>query len=215
MKVGVLGSGIVGQVLGTGFIKHGHQVMMGTRDPGGEAVRKWLLENPGASAGTFEKAAVFGEMVVLSVLGRVVEEVVKLAGPASFAGKTLIDTTNPIADEQPVNGVLRYTTGPNESLGEKIQALLPKAYVVKAFNSVGNARMVNPRYEQGTPTMFFCGDNEAAKRKASEIIRQFGWEPFDCGGIVASRALEPLCMLWCIPGFLRNHWTHAFKLLTH
>jgi len=85
---------------------------------------------------------------------------------------------------------------------------------VKAFNSVGAGRMVNPKFEQGTPTMFFCGDNEAAKVKVAEVIRQFGWEPFDCGGIIASRVLEPLCMLWCIPGFLNNQWTHAFKLLT-
>jgi predicted dinucleotide-binding enzyme len=85
----------------------------------------------------------------------------------------------------------RYTTGPNESLGEKIQALLPMAHVVKAFNSVGNTRMLNPDFDQGTPTMFLCGDNEAAKAVVSDIISQFGWEPFDCGGIIAARALEP------------------------
>ena len=74
--------------------------------------------------------------------------------------------------------------------------------------------MVNPHYEQGTPTMFLCGDSDPAKAQVSEIIRQFGWEPFDCGGIISARALEPLCMLWCIPGFQKNQWTHAFKLLT-
>jgi predicted dinucleotide-binding enzyme len=144
-----------------------------------------------------------------------VDKVIELAGPSNLAGKTVIDTTNPIADAPPVNGVLPYTTGPNESLGEKIQAMLPQSHVVKAFNSVGNARMVNPQFEQGTPTMFLCGDNDGAKAQVSEIVRQFGWEPFDCGGIIAARALEPLCMLWCIPGFVRNQWTHAFKVLTH
>lgn len=214
MKVGVLGSGIVGQTLGAGFVKHGHQVMMGTRDPSGEEVRNWLAKTPGASAGTFAEAARFGDVVVLAVLGRIVEKVIALAGPENFAGKAVIDATNPLADAPPVNGVLQFTTGPNESLGERIQALLPQARVVKAFNSVGNARMINPHYEQGTPTMFLCGNHEDAKARVSEIVRQFGWEPFDCGGIVAARALEPLCMLWCIPGLLRNQWTHAFRVLT-
>ena len=214
MKVAVLGSGIVGQVLSSGFVKHGHQVMMGTRHPNADDVRKWLAQTSGASAGTFADAARFGEVIVLAVLGRIVDKVIELAGPNNFVGKTVIDATNPLADAPPVNGVLQYFTGPNESLGEKVQGLLPKAHVVKAFNSVGNNRMVNPQFKQGVPTMFFCGDNEAAKSQVSEIIRQFGYEPFDCGGIIASRALEPLCMLWCIPGFLRNQWTHAFMVLT-
>jgi len=214
MKVAVLGSGIVGQVLSSGFVKHGHQVMMGTRHPNADDVRKWLAQTSGASAGTFADAARFGEVIVLAVLGRIVDKVIELAGPNNFEGKTVIDATNPLADAPPVNGVLQYFTGPNESLGEKVQGLLPKAHVVKAFNSVGNNRMVNPQFKQGVPTMFFCGDNEAAKSQVSEIIRQFGYEPFDCGGIIASRALEPLCMLWCIPGFLRNQWTHAFRVLT-
>jgi len=189
--------------------------MMGTRNPNEPDAQKWLAQTPGASVGTFADAARFGELLVLAVAGRVVESAIALAGPDNFVGKTLIDVNNPISDEPPVNGVLRFTTGPNESLGEKVQALVPQAHVVKTFNSVGNALMINPRFEQGTPTMFLCGDNEAAKAQVSEIIRQFGWEPFDCGGIVASRALEPLCMLWCIPGLLRNQWTHAFKVLTH
>lgn len=214
MKVGILGSGVVGRVLGSGFVKHGHQVMLGTRDPGVEEVRSWLAQNPGASAGTFAEAARFGDLLVLVVLGRVVDKVIELAGPQNFSGKTLIDATNPLADSPPVSGVLQYTTGPNESLGEKVQALLPQARVVKAFNSVGNNRMVDPHFEQGTPTMFLCGDSDAAKAQVSDVIREFGWEPFDCGGIIASRALEPLCMLWCLPGFLRNQWTHAFKVLT-
>jgi len=214
MKIGILGSGIVGQTLGAGFLKHGHAVMMGTRSPDSADVRAWVGKTPGASAGTFADAARFGDLLVLVVLGRIVDSVVELAGAENFAGKTLIDATNPLADAPPVDGVLPYFTGPNESLGEKIQTLLPKARVVKAFNSVGSANMINPHYEQGPPTMFLCGNDGAAKDEVSGIIRQFGWEPFDCGGILASRALEPLCMLWCIPGFRSNQWTHAFKLLT-
>lgn len=141
------------------------------------------------------------------------ENTVELAGRRNFAGKTVLDTTNPIADGPPVQGVLPFFTGPNQSLGEKIQALLPEARVVKAFNSVGAARMVNPQFRMGPPTMFLCGEDSGAKAQVSAIVRQFGWEALDMGGIVAARAIEPLCMLWCIPGFRQNQWTHAFKLL--
>jgi predicted dinucleotide-binding enzyme len=188
--------------------------MLGTRDPGKPEVEAWVHATPGAKAGTFAEAARFGEMVVLAGLGRAVGSILELAGPANFDGKTVIDATNPIADGPPVNGVLQYTTGPNESLGEWIQAKLPAAHVVKAFNSVGNALMINPHFEQGVPTMFLCGDNAEAKAQVSAIAEQFGWEPYDCGGIVSARAIEPLCILWCLPGFLRNEWRHAFKLLT-
>ncbi|HZE26082.1 MAG TPA: NAD(P)-binding domain-containing protein [Terriglobales bacterium] len=214
MKIGVLGSGVVGQTLAAGFLKHGHQVMLGTRDPQKQDVQAWLKKTPGAQAGTFEQTAKFAELAVLATLGRVAEDVLQLAGSDDLAGKTIIDTTNPLADTPPVNGVLAFTTGPNESLAERLQAKVPRSHVVKAFNSVGSTQMVDPHYEQGTPTMFLCGNDPGAKGQASEIIRQLGWEPFDCGGITAARAIEPLCMLWCIPGFLRNQWNHAFKVLT-
>ncbi len=214
MRIGVLGSGDVGRTLAAGLLKRGHEVMLGTRDPKKKGVQDWVSATAGARAGTFEDTARFGEMIVLAVLGRVVESTIELAGTANFADKTLIDATNPLADEAPVNGVLKYTTGPNESLGEWIQAKLPAARVVKAFNSVGNALMVNPHFSQGAPTMFLCGNSDDAKSQVSAIVVQFGWEPYDCGSIVSARAIEPLCMLWCLPGFLRNDWRHAFRVLT-
>lgn len=213
MKIGVIGSGTVGQVLASGFRKHGHDVMLGTRDPKKPEARQWARENPGAEVGTFAEVAAFAEVAVLATLGAAAENAVQLAGPENLAGKVIIDTTNPIAGA-PVNGVLPFSTGPNESLAEKIQAAAPKSHVVKAFNSVGAAQMVNPHYEQGTPTMFYCGDNGGAKATVARIVTQFGWEPFDCGGLTAARAIEPLCMVWCIPGFLRGQWNHAFKVLT-
>ena len=215
MRIGILGAGIVARTLGSGFTKYGSQVKLGTRDPNQPEVRDWAAKNPAASVGTFTEAARFGDLLALAVLGSVVERVIALAKPESFRGKTVIDTTNPLSNSPAVQGVLSYFTGPNESLSERIQGILPEAHIVKAFNSVGNARMVNPHYDQGTPTMFFCGDDESAKSQVAEILRQFGWEPFDCGGLIAARAIEPLCILWCIPGFLRNEWTHAFKVLTH
>jgi|SRR5579872_3533409 len=217
-KIGVLGSGVVGRTLAEGFLKHGYEVMLGTRDPARGEVPAWVAKhaasNPGAQAGTFRETAGFGEIVVLAVKGIAVEEVILQAGPDHMTGKIVIDTTNPLADEKPVNGILTFSTGPNQSLGEKVQMLLPNAHIVKAFNSVGSGLMINPKFEQGMPTMFLCGNNPAAKSTVSGICGQFGWEPYDCGDIAASRALEPLCMLWCLPGFLRNDWHHAFKMLT-
>jgi len=213
MNVGIIGSGIVGQVLAAGFIKHGHPAMLGTRNPQKPEVQKWLAETPGAQAGTFAEAAKFGELIVLATGGEVAENALELVGITNLSGKTLIDATNPIADAPPVDGVLSYFTGPNESLGERVQAKAPQAHVVKAFNSVGNGYMINPKFKQGTPTMFYCGNDATAKAEVAGILQQFGWEPYDCGTIVASRAIEPLCVLWCLPGFLRNEWTHAFKLL--
>lgn len=213
MKIGILGSGTVGQTLAAGFLEHGHQAMLGTRHPGKPEVQKWLKEHAGAHVGTFEETARFAEVAVLATMGSAAESAIALAGPENLAGKVLIDTTNPIAGA-PVDGVLPFTTGPNESLGEKVQAAAPQTLVVKAFNSVGAIHMIDPHYEQGTPTMFLCGNDADARAKVGEIVKGFGWEPFDCGGITAARALEPLCMLWCLPGFLRGQWNHAFKVLT-
>jgi predicted dinucleotide-binding enzyme len=214
MKVGVIGSGIVGQVLAAGFLKHGHQAMLGTRDPQKPDVQKWIANTPGSKAGTFADTAKFGEFIVLATAGPVAESAIEMAGIENLAGKTIMDACNPIADTPPAEGVLSYFTGPNESLGERVQAKVPMAHVVKAFNSVGNGLMINPKFEQGTPTMFYCGNDAGAKAQVAGVIRQFGWEPYDCGGIVASRAIEPLCILWCLPGFLRNEWNHAFKVLS-
>jgi predicted dinucleotide-binding enzyme len=153
MKIGVLGSGVVGQTLGAGFLKHGHQVMLGTRDPQKPDVQKWVSANPGAKAGTFEEVAKFGEFLVLATAGPVAEHVLQLAGPTNLAGKPIMDACNPTREgEAPQQGVLPFYTGPNDSLAERLQAKFPDAHLVKAFNSVGVARMVDPHFEQGTPT---------------------------------------------------------------
>jgi hypothetical protein len=136
-----------------------------------------------------------------------------MAGAAALTGKLVIDTTNPISLEPPVDGVLRFFTGPNDSLMERLQAAFPEARFVKAFNSVGNAFMVNPSFPGGTPTMFYCGNHAGAKAEVARLIERFGWEAADMGTAVAARAIEPLCQLWCIPGLRENRWTHAFRLL--
>jgi predicted dinucleotide-binding enzyme len=124
-----------------------------------------------------------------------------------------MDVTNPIADAPPVNGVIKFFTNLDESLMERLQREFPKVRFVKAFNSIGNAFMVNPQFKGGRPTMFICGNDEEAKKIVAGIVDQFGWEVADMGKAEGARAIEPLCILWCIPGFLRNDWANAFKLL--
>lgn len=213
MKVGILGSGVVGQVLAKAFLDEGHPVMLGSRNNTKDQMIKWKEENPTASIGTYQDTAAFGELLVLATKGTVIEEVVKQAGIDHFTNKTVIDTTNPIADAPPVNGVLKFFTDLNQSLMEKIQLSIPKAHVVKAFNSVGNSLMYKPDFGGVLPTMFICGNNEEAKKTVTELLQVFGWETEDLGNVEAARAIEPLCILWCIPGMLKNDWTHAFKLL--
>jgi 8-hydroxy-5-deazaflavin:NADPH oxidoreductase len=212
MKIGVLGSGDVAKALASGFLKHGHQVKLGSRSP--EKLADWLAANPTGSTGTFAEAAAFGDAVVLAVKGTGALEALELAGVANLAGKTVMDATNPIADAPPVNGVMQFFTGPNESLMEKLQAAFPEAHLVKVFSSVGSILMINPQLAGGVkPTMFICGNSDAAKKQVSGILDQFGWETDDRGNAEAARAIEPLSMLWCIPGFVRNDWVHAFKVL--
>ena len=212
MKIGIIGSGEVAQTLGNGFIEHGHEIMLGTRSA--EKLSAWKSENPTASVGTFASAAAFGELVVLAVHGTASAQALRLAGAANLSGKTVVDATNPAADVPPVNGMLKFFTTLDQSLMEQLQAEFPAANFVKAFNTVGVASMVNPQFKAGRPTMFICGNSVTAKKTVSAILDEFGWETADMGVAEAARAIEPLCILWCIPGFLRNEWTHAFKLLT-
>jgi 8-hydroxy-5-deazaflavin:NADPH oxidoreductase len=212
MKIGVLGSGDVGRVLAGGFLKHGNDVVLGTRAQ--DKLGDWAAQHRKARIDSFANAAKFGELVVLAVKGTAAADALRLAGTANLAGKVVMDATNPIADAPPVNGVLKFFTDLDESLMERLQREFPGARFVKAFNSVGNALMINPHFKEGKPTMFICGNDEAAKQTVRSILDQFGWETADMGKVEAARAIEPLCMLWLIPGFLRNEWSHAFKLLT-
>jgi predicted dinucleotide-binding enzyme len=211
-RVGVIGSGVVGETLADGFVRHGYQVMRGTRDPAKLAA--WPGRHGStARVGTMAEAAKFGDLVVLAVKGTGAESAVELCGPENLDGKTVIDTTNPIAAAPPENGVLRFFTTLEDSLLERLEKRAPGARFVKAFSCVGNALMVNPDLPGGPPTMFYCGRDETAKREVEAILRQFGHEPEDMGGAEAARAIEPICILWCIPGVLRNDWVHAYRVL--
>lgn len=210
-KVAVLGSGQVGQVLAEGFLGVGDEVMRASRDPG--KLADWKQKNPTAKTGTFAEAAAWADIVVLAVKGAAAEEALDQAGIANLAGKIVIDATNPIAAKPPTNGVLSFFTSLDESLMERLQKKAPEARFVKAFSCVGNAFMVKPNFPGGPPTMFICGNDKDAKAEVTKILDRFGWETADMGTVEAARAIEPLCILWCIPGLSGGSWSHAFKLL--
>lgn len=212
MNIGILGSGIVGQTLANGFLKYGHQVKIGTSDK--SKLNDWLKNaGAGASVVSFNDAAEFGDIIVLAVKGTAALAVLEKAGSNNLANKTIIDATNPIAEVPPVNGVLQFFTDINSSLMEMLQSKFPSANFIKAFSCVGNSLMVNPDFNGIKPTMFIAGNNINAKAAVKEILDNFGWDVEDMGNAEAARAIEPLCILWCIPGFRENRWKHAFKLL--
>jgi predicted dinucleotide-binding enzyme len=200
----------VGQTLARGFKTHGYEVRIGSRSP---AKLADFSSSADIAAATFAEIAAWADIVVLAVRGAAAAEAIREAGVDRLAGKVVIDTTNPIADAPPVDGVIQFFTGPNSSLLEALQTEFPHVRFVKAFSCVGNARMVNPTFERGRPTMFYCGNDAEAKNMVARVLEQFGWEPADMGTAVAARAIEPLCQLWCIPGFRQNRWTHAFAVL--
>ena len=210
-KIGIIGSGVVAKSLGNGFIKHGYEVMLSSRDI--SKLNEWKEKGGNhAHIGSFEDAAKFGKIVVLAVKGDAAADAIEAAGPQNLQWKTVIDTTNPIANAAPENGVLKFFTNLDESLMERLQTQFPEVHFVKAFNSVGNAFMVDPIFKE-KPSMFICGNNDASKKDVHPILEKFGWEVEDMGKDTAARAIEPLCMLWCIPGMLGGQWSHAFRLI--
>lgn len=212
MKVGILGTGTVGMALGKGFAGIGYDVMMGSRDPKQEKVQAWVKATGAhASAGTFAEAAAFGDIAVLCTLWTGTENAIKLADPKNLAGKIVIDTTNPLAFKQGAPPSL--SIGHTDSAGEQVQRWLPQSYVVKAFNIVGNQDMVNPEFPGGPPDMFFCGNDAKAKETVTDILKKFGWNVVDIGGIEGARLLEPMCILWVVYGARTGGWRHAFKML--
>lgn len=212
MKIGILGTGDVGQALGIGFAKLGHDVKMGSRDPHQEKVKAWVNKaGAKASAGTFAEAAAYGELAVLCTIWTGTENAIRLAGPDHLAGKVVIDTTNPLDFSGGIPPKL--AVGHTDSAGEQIQRWLPNSRVVKAFNIVGSPHMFKPEFPGGPPDMFICGNDEQAKATVTDLLKTFGWSVIDIGGIECARYLEPLAMVWIRHFFRVNSGNHAFRLL--
>jgi len=213
MKIGILGSGEVGRALGSGFAVRGHDVKIGSRSPRSAELVAWS-EKAGskASTGTFAEAAKHGEVLLLAVQGTAAEDVIKLASPENFGTKVLIDVTNPLDHSGgPAPGLF---VGSKDSLGERIQRLLPNTKVVKCFNTVSNTQMVDPKYAGGAPEMLIAGNDAAAKEKVVGILKEFGWPgALDVGGIEGARWLEAIVPLWVLVGMQIGRWDHAFKVV--
>ncbi|HEX4914959.1 MAG TPA: NAD(P)-binding domain-containing protein [Vicinamibacterales bacterium] len=212
MQIGILGTGDVGKALGKGFVALGHTVKMGARDARSEKAMAWARDaGANASFGSFADAATFGEVIVLATLGVANESAITMAGREHFGGKVVIDTTNPLDFSGGMPPKLAVSG--NDSGGEQVQRLLPDAFVVKAWNTVGNASMFRPEFAGGPPDMFICGNNEAAKATVTGLLKDFGWGVLDTGGIESSRYLEAMCMVWVLSAIRDGQWNRAFKML--
>lgn len=212
MKVGILGTGDVGQALARGFAARGHEVMLGSRDPKAKRHTAWQSKTKGAaSVGTIESAAGHGEIVVLAVPGEAADEVLRTAGVRNFAGKLVIDVTNAI-DSWGSRPTLHF--GISDSVGERIQKMIPDAKVVKAFNAVPSSQMVDPKFAGGAPSMLIAGNDARAKQQVVTILKEFGWPgALDIGKIEMARWLEALVVLWYFAGEALDRWDHAFKVV--
>ncbi len=216
MKIGILGTGDVGRALSNGFLATGCEVKLGSREANSEKVAGWLKDAQSkaggskASAGSLADAAKFAEVIVVATAWPGTENALLLAGAENLAGKVVIDVTNPLKFEP--GKPLGLTIGLNDSGGEQVQRWVPNAHVVKAFNTVGFGHFFQPAFPGGPPTMFYCGNDAAAKKTVAGIIESFGWEPFDAGGIEGARSLEPMCVLW-VAHAMKGSRNHAFKML--
>ncbi|MBI2771108.1 MAG: NAD(P)-binding domain-containing protein [Burkholderiales bacterium] len=209
--VAILGNGVVGVALARGFAGMGLRVVFGTRDAEGAKTREALAAVPGATAASFAEAARAASIAVVALPYAALQEGLQAAGAPNLAGKLVIDPSNPLdwSTGAPVMAV-----GFTDSAGEAVQRLLPEAKVVKAFNIITAAHMVNPKLPDGVPDMFIAGNDEAAKRDVGRVLEGFGWrKPIDMGDITASRLIEPLAMLWITYGVRTGHWVHGFSLL--
>jgi 8-hydroxy-5-deazaflavin:NADPH oxidoreductase len=211
MKVAVLGSGQVGRSLGSGLIRHGHEVLMGSRDPGAEQVAAWAAQTgEQGRAVAYDEAAAQAEMACLATAWGGTENALTLAEPSNLAGKIVIDITNPFG---PGPSGPTLVIGHTDSAGEQVQRWLPDSLVVKTWNTVNNQQMIDPQIPGGPGDMFLCGNDDAAKQRVSELVAECGWPPLDVGSIEAARMLESLALLWV--GYAIRHGSsdHAFKLL--
>jgi len=213
MKVGILGSGDVGRALGRGFASRGYDVKIGTRKPNAKELQAWLKETKGkGSVGSPAEAAAHGEVLVLAVVGEAAESAIDLAGPRNFDGKVVIDSMNPLDFSKGMPPSL--FVGTTDSLAERVQRKLPKARVVKCFNIIGHANMVDPKIPGGPPDMMIAGNDKAAKAKVTGIVKEFGWPgAIDVGGIEGARGLEALTPLWVRVCTALGDWNVAWKVL--
>jgi 8-hydroxy-5-deazaflavin:NADPH oxidoreductase len=198
MKIGIIGTGMVGATIGTKLVQLGHQVKMGSRVANNEKAVKWhSTMGPNASQGTFADAAAFGEIIFNCTKGDGAIDALKAAGEKNLNGKIIIDVSNPLDFSKGMPPSLYPALSNTNSLGEEIQKTFPDAKVVKALNTMNCVLMVNPSLVPGSHDLFMCGNDEAAKVKVTEIVKSFGWVSIiDVGDITAARATEGILPIW-------------------
>jgi 8-hydroxy-5-deazaflavin:NADPH oxidoreductase len=197
MRIGVLGTGMVGNAIGTKLVELGHDVMMGSRTPDNEKAAEWVASmGERASHGTFADAAAHGELLFNCTGGTVAVEAISTARPEDLDGKTLVDVGNRLDHSSGAPAVL---VSPTDSLGEQIQRAFPGARVVKALNTMNRLVMVDPARLRGEHDVFVCGNDAGAKAEVVELLQSFGWAPdriYDIGDITAARGTEAYVALW-------------------
>jgi 8-hydroxy-5-deazaflavin:NADPH oxidoreductase len=199
MKIGVLGTGMVGATLASRLVALGHEVRMGAREKGNAKAKAWATgAGQRASTGDFADAAAFGEIVLNCTLGEKALEALRAAKKENLKGKVVVDVSNPLDFSRGMPP--RVLTGPNgESLGEQIQQAFPEARVVKALNSVNAHVMVDPQRIGGESDLFLCGNDASAKERVVALLGELGWRAarvHDLGPIVAARGTEAYLLFW-------------------
>jgi predicted dinucleotide-binding enzyme len=198
LKIGILGTGIVGATLGSKLIQLGHEVKMGSRTPNNDDAVKWVKSNGAqASNGTFSDAAAFGEVVFNCTAGSVSLAALKLAGSSNLKGKALVDVSNPLDFSKGMPPTL--TVCNTDSIGEQIQRTFPEVKVVKALNTLNCKVMIEPSLVPGEHNIFVAGNDAQAKAKVRGILESFGWKAgsiIDLGDITAARGTEMVLPLW-------------------
>lgn len=212
MKIGIIGSGNVAQSLGAGLAAAGHDIMLGSRTPDKREMTAWKKRvKKHGEVGNTTEAASFGEIIILAVAWHAAEDILEQIRP-ELPGKVVIDVTNPLV--WPDDGAPTLSVGLNMSGGEIVQQSLPDSHVVKTLNYSSHDRMAQPEYKEGVPVMFYCGNNDSAKKEVVGILSDLGWKDLvDLGDITKSRLLEQLCLLWVEYGAVRDTWSHAFAVL--
>jgi 8-hydroxy-5-deazaflavin:NADPH oxidoreductase len=213
MKIGIHGTGMVGETLGTKFVQLGHQVKMGSRTANNENAAKWVAKNgASASAGTFAQAAEFGNLIFLCLKGDVEMDVVRSVGPKPFGNKPVVDVSNPLDFSHGMPPSL--TVCNTNSLGEEVQKALPSAKVIKTLNIVNCDIMIDPNKAGTQPTMFICGNDSGAKAEVTTLLKNLGWtDIIDLGDVTKSRATEMLLPIWLSLMQTLGHVHFGFKVV--
>jgi len=196
VRVGILGTGVVGATLGSKLIQIGHEVKMGSRSANNVKAIEWAQQNgANASFGTFADAAAFGEIVFNCTAGTVSLAALSSAGAGNLKGKVLVDVANPLDFSKGMPATLSVCN--SDSLGEQIQRAFPNARVVKALNTMNCRVMVEPSLVPGEHDVFVCGNDPQAKARVEEVLKSFGWRSIiDLGDITAARGTEMILPIW-------------------